>query len=380
MKIIADDKIPSLISLLGDAFDIELLPLNKINADTLQNADILICRSTLPVNQALLGNTPVKLVATATSGTDHIDKAYLSAKGIAVFSAPGSNAPAVADYILWMIAYLKKQGFTGKTAGVIGAGHVGTQVQRLLETLGFEVFMNDPPKTLREAHFSSTDLQEIAECDLICVHAELSHELPYSSYHLLSDAWFNMLKPDAVLINAARGAIINSHALLAHKKNIYLCLDVFENEPYISENILQKAQFITPHIAGYSVESFLRASEMVSRQIGNYFGIDEESGGDCQLSDVATRMKEASRPGMAVHEMAMQPSLLIDASECQFWHDVILKLYNFHSELDLTPETFYTLRERHRLRHDFSALSIKIGEQLPERDRCLLEKLLLKIQ
>ena len=384
MKIIADNKIPGLLDLLEKDFELVLLPLEAINAEILRDADILICRSVLRVNQALLENTRVSIVATATSGTDHIDQAYLEKQGITLFSAAGSNAQGVADYMLWMIVYLTKNEilsenssanasgkFSGKTAGIIGAGHVGTKVKNVLEILGFKVLMNDPPKAQKDPRFISTDLEIIAQQDLICVHAELTKNQPFPSFHLLDSKWFQALNKKAILINAARGAIIDTEALIAAKldvkKSMNICLDVYENEPNVPELLIEKCEITTPHIAGHTIESFYRATEMVVEQIRKKVGVN--------FNHEKSPLAPLCKGGNSLVEHCKK----INAAECQHWYDIILKLYNFQSKLDLTPTTFYTLRESHRIRHDFSAIPIQISQRLPKADRLLLEKLQLNL-
>jgi erythronate-4-phosphate dehydrogenase len=365
MKVVADEKIPGLSHYLSEQFELELLPLEKINAQTLRDADILIGRSVLKVNQALLENTSVRIVATCSSGTDHIDGEYLNKRGVKLFSAPGSNAQGVADYILWMLAYCEKQGVElKKNAGIIGAGHVGTKVQSVLETLGFNVIINDPPKASKDSHFISADLMEIAQCDLICVHAALTKESPYPSYHLLSESWWKRVKKNTVFINAARGAIVDTAALLQHNKNYYLCLDVFENEPNIDPTLIQECLMATPHIAGHTIESFYRATKMVVEQIH-----------ECVGNKINPPCTPLYKGGETSHE-----DFIIDVSQCRHWYDVILKYYNFSSKVDLTPTSFYNLREMHRIRHDFSAMIIQNSHFLPESDRALLKRLQMNLE
>lgn len=351
-NIIADEKIPGLEALAVAPFSLKRLPLSAMNALSIKDADILIVRSVLRVDRALLEGTNIRIVATVTSGTDHIDTAYLQEKGIPLFSAPGCNAPAVVDYMLWMIAYLAKyQQFIpfGKTAGIIGAGHVGTGVAALLKKLDMEVIFHDPPKAVSDPAFISHNLEKIAQSDLICVHAELSRTGDYPSYHMLSTQWFNSLNPSAIFINAARGAIIDTPAFLAYLDShpLQYCLDVFEDEPHVSDSLIQQAIFTTPHIAGHTVESFARASQKI---VGDIMG--------------------------HVEQKKIYERLYVDALECQHWYDVILKLYDFHSPQTLTEENFYTFREYHRSRHDFSAILVQVGDVLPTEDKALLVKLI----
>lgn len=374
MKVVADDKIPGLSDWLSPQFDLELLPLEAINSETLKDADVFIGRSVLKVNKALLDNTNVQVVATCTSGTDHIDVNYLKEREITLFSAPGSNAQGVADYILWILAYCAKNGFNvgeyysplqiqkmdvpiSKKAGIIGAGYVGTKVQFVLEILGFEVIVNDPPKALKDSSFISASLEEIAACDVICVHPALTKTLPYPSYHLLGQDWWKLVKDNTIFINAARGAVVDTNVLLQQKKNIYLCLDVFEDEPNVNETLIKQCLVATPHIAGHTIESFYCATQMIVNHIHRHFGIEKIKNG-----------KEEER------------ATVVDGSDCHHWYEVILKCYNFGPKLELTPSSFYNLRNAYRNRHDFSALSIKNTQFLSDVDRFLLEKLQLNLE
>lgn len=373
MKIVADNKIPMLFQLLGKHFDLTMLPLEEINAQALKEVDILIVRSVLRVNQELLQNTRVSVVATVTSGTDHIDKDYLRKHNITLFSAPGSNAQGVVDYILWHVAYLTKHGYIshlpGNEAGIIGLGHVGTKVKQLLETLGFNVICYDPPKAvLSNSAYFEKDLNKIAEQDLICVHAELTYStefnpISYPSYHLLSTEWLQQVKKDAVIINAARGAIIDTAALLKENYPFNFCLDVFENEPNINETLVNNALTTTPHIAGHTIESFYRASTMIANAIKKHTGIAEPS----------------FTKDLWNSENILPPIL---AQNCQHWYEVILMLYNFQSHTlnsSLTSANFYSMRAGHRFRHDFAAIPIVISKTLNASDQALLKNLGLNI-
>ncbi len=362
MKIVADSKIPGITQFLSSECELELLPLEDITSITLRNADVLIGRSVLKVNKALLENTNVQVVGTCSSGTDHIDTNYLNEKGITLFSAPGSNAQGVADYVLWMLAFCEKNNInvcSSKRAGIIGAGYVGTKVRFVLETLGFNVIVNDPPKAAKDFSFDSATLAEIAECDLICVHSALTKTGDYPSYHLLSEDWWSLVKEKTVVINAARGAVIDTNALLKQKKALHLCLDVFENEPDINEDLLRRCMVATPHIAGHTIESFYRATQMIVEKVHGYFGLKNHA------INAALPYKDNPQ---------------IDAHDCKHWYDVILKCYNFFPKLDLMPNSFYTVRNTYRDRHDFGAMQIKNTHFLSELDRCLLKKLQLNLE
>src|ERR1039458_318242 len=100
MRIVADPNIPFVQEAFGPLGEVRLVPGREIVAGAVRDADALLVRSVTPVNPALLDGSPVKFVATATIGTDHVDQAYLSAKGIGFASAQGSNANSVAEYVV----------------------------------------------------------------------------------------------------------------------------------------------------------------------------------------------------------------------------------------------------------------------------------------
>ena len=146
MKIVTDDKIPHISRLFTDCDEIIYLPGEKITRADLIDADILLTRTVTRVDQALLENTAIRFVGTATTGIDHIDTVYLDKKNITLATAAGANAEAVAEYIACCVTALKKNKFleNKKVVGIIGCGRIGRLVAKLFETLGFQVFCYDP--------------------------------------------------------------------------------------------------------------------------------------------------------------------------------------------------------------------------------------------
>src|SRR5262249_21831184 len=148
-----------------------------------RGADVLLCRSTLRVGEALLAHSRVKLVATATIGTDHLDLPWLASRGITVASAPGSNAPSVA---LWWAAALltgaarHRLTLAGRTAGIVGVGNVGRRVEQVARALGMEVLRCDPPRARAEGSqgegsFLPLDAV-VAAADVVTLHVPLTGE------------------------------------------------------------------------------------------------------------------------------------------------------------------------------------------------------------
>ncbi len=157
-------------------------------------------------------------------------------------------------------------------AGVIGVGQVGRIVADYLAQAGFQLILNDPPRAAREPGFESTPLTEFANLDLLCLHPALVREGAYSSWRLLDDSFLKRQKSGMVLLNASRGEVLDTQVLL-RQHHLELCLDVWEHEPDINLELLQRTVIATPHIAAYSIDAKRRASELLYQQAQKFFGL-----------------------------------------------------------------------------------------------------------
>ena len=274
MKILADADLPNLPKLFPAPFEITTYKTNLELQAMLPKHDVLICRSTLRVNGALLADSRIQCVATTSSGTDHIDHDYLKSKTIRLFDAKGSNAHAVADYVTATLAWLEiHHKITGKQAGLIGAGAVGTQVLKRLTSAGYHVTIYDPYKTSTGSLAHVHSLQALNHCDVLCIHPNLHHCAPYPSYNLINAAFLSTLKSGTSIINASRGGIVNETDLLKTQQLIHYCTDVFMGEPDINPEIVDFATLCTPHIAGHSIEAKHDAMIQLSVQLHTYFNL-----------------------------------------------------------------------------------------------------------
>jgi len=188
-------------------------------------------------------------------------------------TATGANAQAVAEYAACCLAALQKQHLLHdkKIAGVIGCGRIGRLVAAIFQTLGYEVISSDPLLNEKpDFNFVSLDVL-LRESDIISIHTPLTKNGLHPTFHLINDEQIKKIKPNAILINTARGSVIDQSALL-NAKNIILCFDVWEHEPHISLELLHKVIIGTPHIAGYSVQAKYRATQMVYERAAEFFG------------------------------------------------------------------------------------------------------------
>ena len=336
MNILADASLPPLTPLFTDAFRISYYHNEVELKEGLKSNEILICRSTLIVNEALLSGSSIRCVATASSGIDHIDTTYLTQQGITLFDAKGSNARAVADYVMASLAYLLRQNkVTGVKAGVIGVGAVGTKVAQRLKSVGFDVLCFDPIKALENDKRVYCSLDELTGCALLCVHANYHQEEPYPSANLISTPFLEKLNPGTSIINAARGGIVDEEAILNTSTPLIYCTDVYLKEPTINKDIVNLATLCTPHIAGHSIEAKEQAVFCLSQALHEHYHLEKPS--------PLTR-----KLGKKMRDLPKMP-----------WQSTALMLYNPIKETNLLKNAldkrlaFIKTRQAHQNRHDF---------------------------
>lgn len=236
--------------------------------------DVLLVRSVTPVNEALLkDNRSVRFVGSATIGTDHIDQAYLAARNITFANAAGCSKHSVAQYVLTSILTLQPKYWQQPlTLGIVGLGNIGSTLAQYAQDLGWQVLGYDPllpESTINNASFETL----LCDSDVISLHVPLTYaegaqsrnNSAYPTYHLINQAVLDAMPKHTLLINSARGQVIDAAALEAdiNKTGRQVVLDVFEHEPQVPESLLSKLAIATPHIAGYTLEGKLRGTQMV---------------------------------------------------------------------------------------------------------------------
>lgn len=275
MKILCCSNMPFAEEAFRTLGDTRSMDGRTITRRDVQDVDILAVRSTTKVDAELLRGSRVKFVGTATIGTDHFDTAYFDQAGIQWCHAPGCNANSVSEYVTAALLCLAdRHSFTleGKTLGVIGVGNVGRRVVAKAEALGMRVLQNDPPRR-RVEHDNAVfvDLDTLLqESDIVTLHVPLQRKGPDATWHLAGNRFFARLKPDAIFLNAARGAVVETDALLAAMQQgivAHTVIDTWEHEPAFRKDLLPRVDLGTPHIAGHSFEGKYIGTLMVYRSV-----------------------------------------------------------------------------------------------------------------
>lgn len=280
MKIVIDSYIPYLRGVLDRKAEAVYLPYGEITPETVRTADALIVRTRTKCDKRLLEGSKVRFIASATIGYDHIDADYCRANHIEWTNAPGCNAMSVVQYVASALSLLSLRKDTppaGKTIGIVGVGAVGSKVAGLARGLGMRVLLNDPPRARREPDVPFVSLQQVCEeADIISFHTLLNLTGEDTTYHLADEAFFRALKRKPVIINAARGEIVKTTALLRaldEGRVSEAVLDCWENEPDIDRSLSAKALIATPHIAGYSADGKANAATQSIQAVSRFFGL-----------------------------------------------------------------------------------------------------------
>ena len=313
MLIIIDKGIPFLDGVFGSDIEVLYLAPEDITADVVKEADALFVRTRTRIDERLLGDSKVRFVATATIGFDHIDQEFCHKAGIHWVSCPGCNAQAVCDYVEEAISSIKS-GESGLTIGVVGYGHVGKLVASMVEKRGYKVLLSDPPLGI------GMSLEELAPlCDVLTFHIPLTQEGKYPTYHLCNADIFRLCKPNTLIINAARGGVIDEQALLSTVNGQLLTvIDCWEGEPHLNQELLKKVDLASFHIAGYSIQGKMNASEMCLKAFCEFFSLPILS-----INKKAVPLQGDSEPG---------------------W------LKRISDQLKTMPEHFEQLRKQYKLR------------------------------
>ncbi|MEK1844220.1 MAG: 4-phosphoerythronate dehydrogenase PdxB [Pseudomonas sp.] len=370
MLIVADENIPLLDAFFAGFGEIRRVPGRAIDRATVEQADVLLVRSVTNVNRALLEGSKVRFVGTCTIGTDHLDLDYFRQAGITWSSAPGCNARGVVDYVLGSLltlAEIEGADLTQRTYGVVGAGEVGGRLVKVLQGLGWNVLVCDPPRQAAEGGDYVSLEQIIEQCDVISLHTPLDKQGPQSTWHLFDKNRLNQLKPGAWLINASRGPVIDNAALrqvLLEREDLQAVLDVWEGEPEVDVALAELCVLATPHIAGYSLDGRQRGTAQIYQALCEFLGQPEQ----VRLNDLlpapwlsAVTLNADSDPAWAL------------AMLCRGVYDPRRDDANFRRSLvghvSEQRAAFDALRKHYPLRREIDGLKVRIEGDSPALQR-----------
>lgn len=276
MKIVADKDVPFLEGVFEPYADVVYKAGPEISAEDIADADCLLVRTRTLCNEALLNGSSVRMIATATIGTDHIDLDYCREHGIYVHNSSGCNAGGVMNYVfsaLYGIASRKSIPLDGMTMGIIGVGNVGSRVESFARSLGFKVLLCDPPRAEAEGEsmFCTQDYL-LHNSDIVSLHVPLNA----STQGMADASFFEKMKTGAFFINSARGGIVDELALIdAVPKLGATVIDTWDHEPDVNLRLMNLVDIATPHIAGYSYQGKQLGTSMAVRSIARYYQIRE---------------------------------------------------------------------------------------------------------
>ena len=363
MRIVGDANIPLLADAFGPLGEVAALPADRITPEALRSADALLVRSVTRVDEALLAESTVRFVATATIGFDHIDRAYLSRRGMGFAYAPGSNARSVAEYVLaaiYTLADRRRFRVTDMVLGVVGCGNVGGRLARMAQAIGMKVLRNDPPLARQTGDPRYVPIEALAEADIVTFHVPLERSGPDATYHMIDEGLLARLKRGMTLINTSRGAVADTAALkaaIAGRRLGAVVLDVWEKEPNIDGELLQRADLATPHIAGYSYDGKTNGTLMVLEAFCRHFGLRREW-------DPSPLMPPAARP---------RGRLLAGITVEKIIHEAIQAAYDIEADdkrlrailaepSDKRGRFFDSLRRDYPVRREFPGTTVELAE------------------
>ena len=371
MQFVVDEEIPLGREAFSHLGSVTLLPGRAMTREALREAHALIVRSVTKVEATLLADTTVQFVGTATTGVEHIDREYLAARDIGFAAAPGCNANAVAEYVLTALlvtAHTKGLVLDGKTLGIIGVGRIGSLVAAKAPALGLQTLLHDPPLARATGDRRYRPLSEILQADFVTLHVPLTLDGPDATFHLIGTDELAHMATSSILINTARGEVVDNDALLEALTGGTIegaVMDVWEREPSINWDLLNHVTLGTPHVAGYSSDAKINGTVMLYHACCRFWGMKP-------AWTPPPDLPATLGPGTLSH-------IEFDAAGKDFRtlaHEMVTTLYDLpgdHARMrdllaipePLRPAAFDQLRKDypHRREFAFSPISVKGGDR-----------------
>ena len=299
MKIVLAEKVsPATLAVLREEPGWQVLTHDQVPdlPAALKDADALVVRSAVQVDEALLASAPkLRVIGRAGVGVDNIDAGAATRRGIVVMNTPGANAIAVAELTLGLMLALARElprantalhggrwekkslagaELRGKTLGILGLGRIGLEVARRARAFGMTLVGHDPfvaPAVARESEVRLVAVEDLFRAsDYLSLHVGLTPQ----TEHIVNAANLALMKSSARIINCARGELIDDaalHSALAEKRIAGAALDVFAQEPLKDSPYFGMANvLLTPHIAGSTAEAQEAVGIQIAEQVRAY--------------------------------------------------------------------------------------------------------------
>lgn len=274
-------------------YEPNVMPYSEV-MEKITDCSAVICQGELRIDDKLLKAAPhLKIAANISMGIDNLDLDALTRRGIQATNAPDAFVESTADFTLALIlsisrhlvkgdAYVRsgnweQDGFQptrwegillqGRTLGLIGYGQIAKAVEKRALSFGLQVIHT---RTTPDKHPHYRSLEELlGESDIVALHVPHTPD----THHLINQQTLALMKPGSILINVARGKVVNESALVEALKNGHLGgagLDVFENEPAVHSELCKLSNVVlAPHIGGSTLDDRrrgrLQAAENVAR-------------------------------------------------------------------------------------------------------------------
>ncbi len=265
----------------------------NVSSKDLHDVDAVIAVDSKITRESLRGANKLKVIGRFGAGVDSVDIQACTEKGIIFFNSPGLNAQSVAEHIIgmmiaiskkfWVLDNLVKSGnwadkheYMGnelfkKTLGIIGLGNVGSRLAKMAQAFGMNILSYDPYVKSERANKINVKLVDLElllkNSDYVSINAPLTNE----TENLISERELRLMKNNAILINTARGGLVDEQALHKAIKNSWIAgasIDVLKNEP-VSDHFLFRHENVvfSPHTSSWTVEAFRRITIAVCENI-----------------------------------------------------------------------------------------------------------------